>query len=125
MSVWFVTCREKHSLYERIIAIGCVQKDTGTKKRFTEDEAINRIELKTDQFLVERPAGHVTEVEVAEREGRKYLKTKADGEIPDNLLALPSCSSPTSPIPPVPPTRTVLAAPSHGESVPHNFRWRE
>jgi hypothetical protein len=115
MVTWFVTCREKHSLYERIVAIGCVQQGTGLKKRFTEDEAIQRIEDKTDRFLVERPAGHVVEVIIAFHEGRKYLKTEPDGEIPDNLLALPSCPSPKHPIPLVPPTRSVLAAPSHGD----------
>jgi hypothetical protein len=125
VATWRVTCREKHSLYERIVAIGCVQRDIGTKRRITEDEAINCIDLHTDQFLVERPAGHVTEVEVATRDSRKYLKTKADGEFPDNLLALPPCPSPKPAIPPVPPTRTVLASPSHGDFAPPRFQgWK-
>lgn len=33
--------------------------------------------------------GHETEVIVAHRDGREYLKTIADGYAPDNLLALP------------------------------------
>jgi len=41
--------------------------------------------------LVERPPGHVVDVIVASGLGRKYLKTTADGEQPDNLLALPDC----------------------------------
>ncbi|MDD5382312.1 MAG: DUF3892 domain-containing protein, partial [Candidatus Margulisbacteria bacterium] len=28
---------------------------------------------------------------VAIRSGRKYLKTEADGEAPNNLLSLPTC----------------------------------
>jgi hypothetical protein len=43
-------------------------------------------------FYVERPPGDRVAVEVAvSRRGRKYLKTVADGDVPNNLLALPEC----------------------------------
>jgi Protein of unknown function (DUF3892) len=35
--------------------------------------------------------GREVEVEVAERNGRKYLKTAADDYLPNNLLSLPAC----------------------------------
>ena len=35
--------------------------------------------------------GHSAWVIVAVHNGRKYLKTQADGYSPDNLLALPEC----------------------------------
>jgi hypothetical protein len=112
MSVYQVTCREKHSLYERIISIGCAEVGTGVIKRFTEDEAITCIERGTDSFYVERPVGHRVWVIVAQREGRKYIKTETDGEKPDNLLSLPECPAKKSE--PTGTRRTVVAAPSHG-----------
>ena len=91
MAIWTVKCTEKHPGHGRIIAIGCVGDDTGNQQRFTEDEAINRIEKKTDEFYDERPKGHRVRVVVAEREGCKYLKTEPDGEKPNNLDSLPAC----------------------------------
>jgi hypothetical protein len=35
--------------------------------------------------------GHRADVVVATRQGRKYLKTTADYDTPDNLLSLPEC----------------------------------
>ncbi|MDR3738716.1 MAG: DUF3892 domain-containing protein [Terracidiphilus sp.] len=116
MPVYRVSCKEKHSRYERIASIGCVEVGTGAKSRFTEDEAIRRIKLGTDSFYVERPEGHRVAVIVAEREGREYLKTETDGEKPDNLLSLPDCPAKPS----VPPSsgsgRVVVPAGSHGIS---------
>jgi hypothetical protein len=112
LATFRVTCKEKHSLFERIVSIGCAEVGTGFISRFTEDEAINRIEKGTDSFYVERPAGHRVWLIVANREGRKYLKTETDGEKPDNLLSLPEC--PTKRPEPSGSKRTVLAAPSHG-----------
>ena len=114
MALFQVTCREKHSQYERIVSIGCAEVGTGLHKRFTEDEAINRIDSHADQFYVERPVGHRVWVVVAEHEGRKYLKTEADGEKPNNLLALPEC--PQVKHEPSGHRRTVVAAPSHGDA---------
>ena len=93
MFAYFVTCREMNSSDERIAAISCVLADTGSKQRFTEDEAIHRIEHKLDTFRVKDSQGHVTTVEVEQREGRKFLITKRDGVKTDNLLALPKCST--------------------------------
>jgi len=42
---------------------------------------------------IERPAGDVVDVVVAiNRYANKYLKTTADGDEPNNLLALPECT---------------------------------
>jgi len=121
MAIYRVTCREKHSLYERIVSIGCAEVGTGVITRFTEDEAIKRIKQGSDRFYVERPEGHRVWVIVAEREGREYLKTETDGEKPDNLLSLPEC--PAKKPEPFGTRRTVVAAPSHGSrpSVPGNW----
>ena len=121
MATFRVTCREKHSLYERIVSIGCAEVGTGLNRRFTEDEAINCIDKGTDSFFVERPAGHRVLVIVALHEGRKYIKTESDGEIPNNLLALPAC--PPAKTEQSGSRRTVVAAPSHG-SMPPPSRYR-
>ena len=76
--------------HERISHIGGVNAD-GSRWRLTEDAAIDGIERGTWDFYVERPAGHRVRVIIATRLGRKYLKTEADGERPDNLLALSEC----------------------------------
>ena len=91
MAEFRVGCKVKHSLYERIESIGCVNTATGEEKRFSEDEAISRIENKTDSFFVEDKAGIRADVKVEEREGRKFLITVRDGVKDNNLLYLPEC----------------------------------
>jgi len=70
---------------QRIDAIG------GSGWKFSIDDAITKIENKTYEFWT-YAAGYSTDVVVAKRaNGRKYLKTVADGIEPNNLLALPTC----------------------------------
>jgi hypothetical protein len=57
----------------------------------SEEEAIDGIENDKWDFFVNR-GGRVAKVVVAiSRYGHKYLKTEADGEMPDNLLSLYEC----------------------------------
>jgi hypothetical protein len=87
-----VTCIKKanrHSPRERIRRIGGLNND-GTAWWLTVDEAIAGIDAGRYAFHVQVGA-RMVDVVVAEREGRKYLKTKADGSDPDNLLSLPEC----------------------------------
>jgi Protein of unknown function (DUF3892) len=75
--------------HERITNIGGVDND-GSRWKLAEEEAIAAIERNGWEFYVH--AGSATiDVIVATRLGRKYLKTKNDGETPNNLLALPEC----------------------------------
>lgn len=56
------------------------------------DDAIKGAETRKCEFYVEQPPGDAVDVEVAETpSGTKYLKTTADGDEPNNLLALPEC----------------------------------
>ena len=77
---------------QRIDAIGgAVGGHNNGPWRLNIDEAIARIEDRTYEFWT-YACGQVAEVVVAERgNGRKYLKTTADGVEPNNLLALPTC----------------------------------
>jgi hypothetical protein len=111
MSRYRVSCITKHEKYERILSLGCYSP-ANTFHTFPEDEVIRRIESGKDTFYVERPSGHVAELEVAERDGKIYVKTKPDGEKPDNLLSLAQCTSEPSHV--VTPVRTVVPAASHG-----------
>lgn len=54
------------------------------------DNAITGIENGTWAFWT-KGGGEETNVVVAVRNGRKYLKTEADGVEPNNLLSLPTC----------------------------------
>jgi hypothetical protein len=112
LAIYRVTCKEKHSLYERVVSVGCIEVGAGAFRRFSEDEAIQCIKQRTDSFYIEKPPGHRVWLIVAVREGREYLKTETDGEKPDNLLEQPSC--PTVSSVPSGTGRTVVAAPSHG-----------
>jgi hypothetical protein len=55
-----------------------------------EEAAITAIETKQFSFFVS-VGGKDVDVIVATHEGRKYLKTTADGYAPNNLLSLPEC----------------------------------
>jgi Protein of unknown function (DUF3892) len=87
-----ITCIEKKdrfSPHERIRKIGGVNKD-GTRWWLTQEEAIAGIESGRYSFHVDA-GGASVKVVVAEHNHRRYLKTEADGQSPDNLLSLPDC----------------------------------
>ncbi len=89
MGRYQVTCINKrgnhYNPHERIGYIG----QQGNWK-LSENSAIHRIESGSDSFYT-MVNGRVAEVIVAEHNGRKYLKTDADGYAQNNLLALPEC----------------------------------
>jgi hypothetical protein len=58
--------------------------------KITKEAAIGMIERREWEFYT-MANGHRAEVIVASRDGRKYLKTTADYDTPDNLLSLPEC----------------------------------
>jgi hypothetical protein len=83
-----VTCIRKrgdhYDAHERIQGIG------GSGWYKSEDQAIADIESGANSYYVS-VGGRSVFVIVATHNGRKYLKTEADGYSPDNLLALPEC----------------------------------
>ena len=86
-----VTCITKphpHSELEHITHIG----GTSPSGRFyiTREKAISFIESGQYHFYVER-GGYRVDVEVASRNGVKYIKTKPDATMRDNLLSLDQC----------------------------------
>lgn len=75
--------------HDRIQNVGGTNPD-GTRWKLSEPKAITGIEDGTWSFFVS-VGGKTVDVVIATRNGKKYLKTKPDGEQPDNLLSLPEC----------------------------------
>lgn len=111
MSRYRVACTEKREKHEHILSLGCYLPGNAFH-RFSEEEAIRRIESGEDTFYSERPDGHVAEIIVVELNGEKYLKTRPDGQRPNNLDWLPDCPPKTHKV--ITPVRTVVPAASHG-----------
>jgi hypothetical protein len=92
MAVYQVTCINKrgghYNPHERIQYIG----NQADGWRLSEDAAIRRILNGTDSFYT-FVNGRRANVIVAEHNGRRYLKTDADGYAPDNLLSLGDCTN--------------------------------
>lgn len=76
--------------HDRISHIGGTNPN-GNRWKLTQTDAIAGIDSGKWSFYVERPTGDRVDVIVATRLGRKYLKTTADGDQPNNLLSLPEC----------------------------------
>jgi uncharacterized protein DUF3892 len=74
----------------RITEVGGAESD-GSAWRLPLAAAVAAAET-GHEFYVERPEGDRVGVEIAHSaSGREYLKTEADGDVPNNLLALPRC----------------------------------
>ena len=84
--------KQHQNPHERITRVGGVTNNT--RWSLSSDEAINGLDAGKWTFYVHQTLNGRTyeaDVIVASRNGRKYLKTKNDGESPDNLLSLPEC----------------------------------
>jgi Protein of unknown function (DUF3892) len=111
MARYRVTCTTTREKNEGIISLGCYSPGN-VYFTFTEEEVIARIDSGRDTFYSERPNGHIADLEVDTRHGKRYVRTKPDGELPDNLLSLPKCTAKVHRAPA--PVRTVVPAASHG-----------
>lgn len=90
-----ITCIKKNDRdnpYERITHVGgATGAESGGRWLITQQEAIEGIESGKWSFYVESGGTRVEVIVATSRFGNKYLKTKADDEEPNNLLALPEC----------------------------------
>jgi len=76
--------------HESIIHVGGMNAD-GTRWRMTLAQAIQYSEAGTYRFYVNVNNDPVWVIVAVSRNGNKYLKTVADGDVPNNLLALREC----------------------------------
>ena len=81
-----ITCVVLDETRTRVEALGNCE----TKSLLSLDEAVEGIEAETLRLFTEEH-GRRAEIVTTEREGRPYLKTKADDFVPNNLEALGSC----------------------------------
>lgn len=79
---------DRYSPYERISHVG--GGTGGSRWRQTQEQTIREIENGEYEYYVEE-GGQTVDVIVATNNGRKYIKTTADDEQPNNLLSLPEC----------------------------------
>jgi hypothetical protein len=80
---------DRSNPHERIKNVGGANSDGGRWKQSV-DQTIREIESNEWEYFVSE-GGNTVDVVVATHNGNKYLKTRADGVQPDNLLALPEC----------------------------------
>ena len=118
MKTFLVTCTQRHAQHGRIESIGCIDTTNFAELRFSEAEAIQLIETGAARFTVRDRSGHEAVVEVEKRDGQKFLITKRDQVVTDNLGLLPTCSS--KPVPP-PSYNPVAPARSH----PVHADWKQ
>ncbi len=88
-----ITCINKSNRqdpHERITHVGGKNPD-GKSWRLTQADAIAGVEKGQWAFYVSQRGVEVDVIVAKSRFGHKYLKTKADGEQPNNLLSLPEC----------------------------------
>lgn len=78
---------DRNSPWDRISHVGGYAQ---SQWKLPIDDAIGKIERKEWGFYVS-VGGKSVWVIVATHSGRKYLKTQADGDHPNNLLSLPEC----------------------------------
>lgn len=85
-----IKCINKNPREDRHNSITHVGGYGTSQWKITKEEAIAYIERGEWSFYT-LVNGHRRDVIVASRNGRKYLKTTADSDTPDNLLSLPEC----------------------------------
>lgn len=79
---------DRYNPWERITYVGGYSNG---RWKYTQQDAIAKIERGECKFWVDANGKSVWVVVGVSRHGNKYLKTEADGDDPNNLLNLPEC----------------------------------
>jgi len=81
---------DRYNPWERITHVGGLNPD-GARWKLSQSDTIQGVEEGKYTFFVHKGGYEVDVVIAVSAHGHKYLKTKPDGERPDNLLELPEC----------------------------------
>lgn len=81
--------RDGDSPWDRISHVGGVNPD-GTRWKMTQERAVYLMEEGWEFYVAVSGKAAWCEVAIS-RQGHKYIKTAADGELPETLLNLPEC----------------------------------
>jgi hypothetical protein len=97
MATYYVVCINKHPTHSdphrRIESVGTNELRSAAtySKKWSVDQVIAAIR-RGDTFYSTDARGDIVLVEIATHNGHEYIKTKADGIQPDNLLRKPECN---------------------------------
>jgi len=80
---------DKLNPYERILFVG--GSGAAGRWKISQKQAISDIETGAKSFFVKVNNVEADVIVSTSRFGNKYIKTKADGDEPNNLLSLPQC----------------------------------
>ena len=81
---------DRYNPWERITHIEGANED-GSRWKLSQADAIEGTESDRWSFFVVKDGREVDVVVATSAHGNKYLKTRPDGDVPDNLLELPEC----------------------------------
>lgn len=81
---------DRTNAHERIKSIGGANSEA-TRWKISQERAIEGIEQGKWSFFVRQKGQEVNVIVAVSKYGNKYIKTVADGEMPNNLLSLPEC----------------------------------
>lgn len=87
--IYCINKTDRYNPWERIKNVGGLNAD-GSRWKLSLAEAIAGVRTRKWDFYTVANGSHA-EVIVATKNGHPYLKTEADGEMPNNLLSLPEC----------------------------------
>jgi Protein of unknown function (DUF3892) len=90
LEITCITKSDRMNPHERITHVGGSNVN-GTPWRLTQQDAIQGIDAQKWQFYVRKGGLPVDVIVETSRYGHRYLKTRPDGEQPNNLLSLAEC----------------------------------
>jgi Protein of unknown function (DUF3892) len=81
---------DRQNPHERILHVGGVNGDA-TRWKLSQQDAVQHIKQGKYAFFVRKNGQEVNVIVATSRFGNEYIKTEADGDMPNNLLSLPEC----------------------------------
>ncbi len=90
IEIKYVNKQPRDNAWERITHVGWVDANWMNWRK-TQQEAVNLIDSKEEEFYVNVEWDKVKVITATSRFNNRYIKTESDGDKPNNLLFLPEC----------------------------------